>query len=53
MFLQQNVMKDPVTSSQMEALLKQIAPVKALVGKRSYQIIIRVVHSILFMTWKF
>ena len=42
MFLQQIILKDPVTPSQMESLLKQIVPVKMLVGKRSYWLINRV-----------
>jgi len=32
MFLQQNIMKDPTTTSLLESLVKQIAPVKSLIG---------------------
>lgn len=33
MFLQQNIMKEQSTMIQLDALVKQIAPTKTLVGK--------------------
>ena len=36
MFLQQHIMKDPPTAGLLESLVKQIAPVKSLIGEFLY-----------------
>ena len=47
MFLQQNVMKDPATASQMEVFLKQIAPVRTLVGKHFFGTVFQVFDAVM------